>query len=169
LPTDFTSDSKGFEGLTHVERNGQGYLLALCEGNRCKGGRAGRKPGGGRIHVFQRHADGWVHVAELRLPRTTAFADYASFDIQDGRVALLSQESSAVWVGTLDAADWTFVDAGVVHQLPRGVGGRVEYCNAEGVAWLAPNQIAVVSDKRKNDQPKRCLKKDQSLHVFQIA
>jgi hypothetical protein len=53
--------------------------------------------------------------------------------------------------------------------LPRGAKGAVVYCNAEGVAWLAPNQIAVVSDKKKIDQHRRCEKKDQSLHVFQIG
>lgn len=169
LPLDFAVDNKGFEGLTYVERNGQGYLLALCEGNRCKGGTAGRKPGGGRVHVFRRRPDGWDHVAELRLPKSVAFTDYASFDINDGRVVVLSQESSEVWVGTLDADAWKFVDEGGVHQLPRRGGGSVEYCNAEGVAWLAPNQIAVVSDKRKDAQRKQCQKKDQSLHVFQIA
>ena len=58
---------------------------------------------------------------------------------------------------------------GPCTELPRGAGGAVEYCNAEGVAWLAPNQIAVVSDKRKKTQHKRCVNKDQSLHVFQIV
>ena len=170
MPLDFAGDNKGFEGVGYVERDGQGFfLLALCEGNRCKGGAAGRKPGGGRIHVFQRRPEGWEHAAELRLPKSVAFTDYASFDIKDGQVVVLSQESSAVWVGALDAAAWKFVGEGAVHQLPRGAGGSVEYCNAEGVAWLAPNQIAVVSDKRKKSQHKRCATKDQSLHVFQIV
>jgi len=53
---DFPLDrpNKGLEGLTCVQRRGRTYLLGLCEGNRCQGGAAGRVPGGGRIHVFQR-------------------------------------------------------------------------------------------------------------------
>ena len=53
---DFPLDrpNKGLEGLTCVHRDGQAYLLGLCEGNRCKGGAEGRVPGGGRIHVFRR-------------------------------------------------------------------------------------------------------------------
>ena len=53
---DFTLEraNKGIEGLACVVRNGETYLLGLCEGNHCKGGDAGRQPGGGRIHVFRR-------------------------------------------------------------------------------------------------------------------
>ena len=53
---DFALDrpNKGLEGLACIERAGQPLLLGLCEGNRCKGGASGRRPGGGRIQVFAR-------------------------------------------------------------------------------------------------------------------
>ena len=46
--------NKGLEGLTCLRRNGRTCLLAMCEGNRCRGGSAGRRPGGGQIQVFTR-------------------------------------------------------------------------------------------------------------------
>jgi hypothetical protein len=55
-PVDFTFESgnKGFEAIVHVRRNSKDYVLALCEGNKCKGGAKGRKPGGGRVLLFEK-------------------------------------------------------------------------------------------------------------------
>ena len=39
----FDDDNKGFEGLEHLRRGKEEYLLALCEGNKCRGGQQGRK------------------------------------------------------------------------------------------------------------------------------
>jgi hypothetical protein len=66
---DFPLDqpNKGLEGLTCVHRDGQTYLLGLCEGNRCKGGAEGRVPGGGRIQVFRRGRRNWDRVGKIRL------------------------------------------------------------------------------------------------------
>ena len=41
-------------------------------------------------------------------------------------------------------------------------------CNPEGVTWLGNDRLAVVSDKWKADQPKRCTRKDQSVHIFRL-
>jgi hypothetical protein len=30
------------------------------------------------------------------------------------------------------------------------------YCNLEGMTWLGNGRLAVVSDRGKNDQPRRC-------------
>jgi len=54
LPFRLPDAGKGMEGLTCVVRDGVTYLPAICEGNRCEGGTAGRRPGGGRIQVFTR-------------------------------------------------------------------------------------------------------------------
>lgn len=167
LPFDLDRANKGFEGLACVQRDGDDYVLALCEGNWCKGGQEGRQPGNGRIQIFRRAA-GWHHVAELALPPAAAFTDYSSIDVRDERVAILSQESSQLWVGQLSQTDWTFLDAGVVYGLPGGRRAKPLYCNAEGVSWLAPDLIAVVSDRMKKDDPRRCARKDMSVHVFRI-
>jgi hypothetical protein len=168
LPYDFASDNKGFEGLVWLERDGDEFVLALCEGNRCKGGREGREPGNGWIQVFRRVARGWEYVDRLTIPATAQFADYASIAVRDGCVAVLSQESSLLWLGTLADAGWAFVDEGAIFALPRDAEGEVIHCNAEGVAWLASGRVAVVSDRRKKDGPKRCAKKDQSITIFDL-
>ena len=153
LPFDFDSENKGFEGLAYLRRDGDDYLLALCEGNGCRGGREGRRPGNCRIQIFRRDGRGWTH---------------AGLDVRDGQVAVLSQASSKLWIGVFRPSSWGFVDEGVVYLLPLDVDGDPIYCNAEGVAWSAPDRVAVASDRRKPDEPKRCRHKQQSLHIFGI-
>ena len=38
------SSNKGLEGLSCIQRDGETFLLGLCEGNKCKSGAAGRTP-----------------------------------------------------------------------------------------------------------------------------
>ena len=55
LDFDFDENSnKGFEGLSWINRAGKEYLLVLCEGNDCCGGKKGKKPGNGRIQIFEK-------------------------------------------------------------------------------------------------------------------
>ena len=138
LPFAFASDNKGFEGLAVIHRADHDYLLALCEGNRCQGGRVGQQAGHGRIQLFQRDPQGWQHVHTIKLPKAVRFTDYASLDIRDGQVAVLSQQSSQVWLGTLDLTTWEFVDAGMVWHLPRDAKGETTYCHAEGDLVVGP-------------------------------
>jgi hypothetical protein len=159
---------KGLEGLTCVRRDGHAYLLGLCEGNRCKGGAEGRVPGGGRVQVFRRGDSQWDHVATIRLPETVLFHDYSGIALADGRIAVLSQESSALWIGNLAPDSWEFTDAGMSYALPRSADGSIVYGTAEGVSWMAPNQVVMVSDKAKPHQDPRCRAKDQSIHIFRI-
>jgi uncharacterized protein YjiK len=168
LPFGFAGDNKGFEGLAYVRHDDQDYLLALCEGNRCRGGAAGRKHGKGRIQRFRRDSEGWTHQGSIKLPPTARFTDYSSLAIRDDRVAVLSQESAQIWLGTLDLTTWRFVDNGSVWELPRDERGRTRYCNAEGVAWIAPDLLVIVSDKRKSVDSRRCVHKDQSIHIVRL-
>ncbi len=49
----------GFEGIQYVPtEDGDGWLLGLCEGNFCKGGREGREAGNGRIIASKLHREG---------------------------------------------------------------------------------------------------------------
>src|SRR5262245_56984289 len=57
----FKSSNKGFEAVAQVRRSNQDYVLALCEGNKCKSGSKGRKPGGGRVQVFEKKRKRWAH------------------------------------------------------------------------------------------------------------
>ncbi len=161
--------NKGMEGITYVCRDGQDYVLCMCEGNKCKSGRAGRKPGGGRIHIFQRGKNQWKHAGVIKLPPSVLFKDYACLDVDGNQVAVVSQRSAALWIGAFQESGWDFVDEGVIYPFPKNEKGKVVYGNVEGVGWITPTQIVVVSDKYKpGEQPSRCRAKDQSIHVFNL-
>lgn len=167
---DFPLDrpNKGLEGLTCVHREGQAYLLGLCEGNRGKGGAAGRVPGDGRVQVFRRGRRDWDHVAKIRLPETVLFTDYSGIAVDGDRIAVVSQESSALWIGRLAPDSWQVTAADASYALPRDADGSIVYGTAEGVSWMAPDHVVMVSDKAKPDQDRRCRAKDQSIHIFRI-
>jgi hypothetical protein len=160
--------NKGFEGLACVRRAGQRYLLGLCEGNRCKDGQAGRQPGGGRIQVFAKDGKRWGHVDTIRLPPSLPFKDYSGMALAGERLCVVSQESSALWVGHLSPSQWRVTDDGGVYQLPRDADGKRLYGNVEGVSWLSDTHVVLVSDKAKCDQKRRTRSKDQSIHVFEL-
>lgn len=165
----FKHKNKGLEGLACVYLGDQLYLLGLCEGNKCKGGATGRKPGHGRIQVFERGKDKWTHVKTLRLPKALRCEDYASLDVIGNRIAVVSQASSLLWLGTFKDQHGNFKDPGKVYRFPENHKHRCVYCNVEGIAWLSPDLIMAVSDKRKSGkQAKRCRRKDQSIHIFRI-
>jgi hypothetical protein len=171
-PVDFTfeSSNKGFEAAAHVRRNDQDYLLALCEGNKCKCGDKGRKPGGGRVQVFEKRKKRWLHSGTIALPTTVPFVDYSGMSIDHGWVAIVSQVNSMLWVGQFDEADWSWRDAGQLYEFPRSDDGSIRYGNIEGVSWITRTRIVTVSDsrKQKNQPDERLAEKDQSIHIFDI-
>jgi len=171
-PVDFTfkSSNKGFEAAAHVRRNDKDYLLALCEGNKCKCGDMGRKPGGGRVHVFEKRREHWRHSRAIALPATVPFVDYSGMSINNGCVAIVSQVNSMLWVGQFDEVGWTWRDAGQLYEFPRSDNGTIRYGNIEGVGWITRTRIVAVSDRRKKkNQPDKGLsEKDQSVHIFDI-
>jgi hypothetical protein len=171
-PVEFTfkSSNKGFEAIAHVRRSGQDYVLALCEGNKCKCGSKGRKPGGGRVQVFEKKRKRWAHCGTVALPTTVPFVDYSGMSIDHGRVAIVSQVNSMLWVGQFDEAGWTWRDDGQLYEFPRSECGKIRYGNIEGVAWISRARIVTVSDRRKKrNQPDKGLsEKDQSVHIFDI-
>ena len=167
---DFPLDrpNKGLEGLTCVHREAQTYLLGLCEGNRCQAGAAGRIPGGGRVQVFHRGRRHWDRVGKIRLPETVLFEDYSGIAVSGDRIAVTSQASSALWLGNLAPSGWQVTGPGTCYALPRDGDGSILYGTAEGVSWIAPGQLVMVSDKAKPEQDHRCRAKDQSIHIFRI-
>lgn len=166
----FQSSNKGFEAAAHVRRNDQDYLLALCEGNKCKCGNKGRQPGGGRVQVFEKKRKRWAHSATIALPTTVPFVDYSGMSLDRGRVAIVSQVNSMLWVGQFDEASWEWRDAGKLYEFPRTDAGAIRYGNIEGVGWITPTRVVTVSDRRKKkSQPDESLsEKDQSVHIFDI-
>jgi len=161
LHTKFEKANKGFEGLEHLWRGRREYLYALREGNHGKGGRHG----GGRVDVFARTRDGgWEAVNSVRLPKEADFEDYAALAYRFQQIAVVSQASARVWVARIDEKSRSVVrESGEIYRFP-----SKNYGNVEGIAWLTPDTIVAVSDRRSADQPDRFAKKDQSLHVFRI-
>ncbi|WP_433293476.1 hypothetical protein ACQP2F_30710 [Actinoplanes sp. CA-030573] len=138
--------NKGMEGLEVVRRDGVPYLLTLHEEE-------------GPM-VFRRGRRNWHPEARMDIP---GLADYAAVALAGDRLAVVSQESAALWTGHLDPAAWS-VDAGRIDHFPRG------YCTVEGVAWIAPDRVVTVSDRAKRDsQPAYCQVEEECLQIFDLA
>jgi hypothetical protein len=163
----FEKRNTGFEGLGAVRWGKQDYLLALCEGNRCRAGRKGSRPGGGRIHVLQRSGTLWKPVARIKLPRTVKFEDYSAVALRGRRIAVLSQQSARLWIGTL-RFDWTIAGEGETFAFPGTKNGKIKYRTLEGLCWLTDRSFVCVSDLSKRHHTKRHRKTDQSIHVFKL-
>lgn len=164
----FKSPNKGFEALAHVRRNDRDYALALCEGNKCQGGGKGRQPGNGRIQLFEKKKKRWSHFGTVKLPKSVGFVDYSGMGLDNGCVAVVSQENSMLWIGMFEESTWDWRDEGRIYEFPRTPAGEIRYGNIEGVSWITPRRIVTVSDRRKNDQPEHFADTDQSIHVFDI-
>jgi len=169
LSTDvaFTDANRGFEGLALVQSPQGERLLALCEGNRCQDDVDSE--GFGQIHVLAPSAGALTSVASLAVPMRARFHDFADLAVRlrsdgDYDVAIVSQLSSALWLGRLSTTTWQWAGDGVVYGFPRTSGGLAQYCNVEGVAFLGDNKIAIASDKSDGTPP--CNDKDESLSVF---
>ena len=142
--------NKGVEGLAVVRHDGRALLLGLCEA------------GGARVPVFAETDDRWERIATIRLPM--AFADYSGVAVAGDRIAVVSQESSALWLGRLDQRTWT-VDEGDVHKFPRDDDGRPRFSAVEGVAFLGPDRIVVATDRTRG-RPHNGT--EQSVAVFDL-
>jgi len=153
----FEKVNRGFEGLGHARLRGRELLYALREG--------GTKRGGARIDVFVRaRTSGWVPSHKIRLPSLSAFRDFAALAYRDRRVAIVSQESARLWVARIDERARAVIRGSeAIYRFPSR-----SYGNVEGIAWLSADTLVAVSDRRKLDQPSRCAKKDQSIHIFRI-
>ena len=90
--------------------------------------------------------------------------------IDNGRIAIVSQVNSMLWIGQFDEAGWKWRNSGQLYEFPRSKRRAIRYGNIEGVGWLTPSSIVTVSDRRKKkDQPDdRLSEKDQSVHIFAI-
>ncbi len=168
LDFEFESENKGFEAVCHVRREGKDYVLGLCEGNKCKSGKAGRIPGNGRVQLFAKKKKKWEHCNTINLPQSVMFRDYSGMTIDEYRVAVVSQEDSLLWIGVFEEDSWDWRDEGQTYSFPRTDDGDILYANVEGVAWLTRSRLVAVSDRKKSDQAEAFEEKDQSIHVFDL-
>ena len=164
----FKKRNTGLEGIVALRWKGKDYLLALCEGNRCRAGRAGRKGGRGRIHVLVRKRRHWESIACIKLPRSVDFEDYSAVALRGDRIAVVSQMTSRLWIGRLRRDTWTIAGAGRIYDLPRTKKGKIRYCTVEGLCWLSDSTFVAVSDLVKHYHSNRCHDTDQSIHIFAL-
>jgi hypothetical protein len=179
---EFSSANKGFEGAIRIKtKQGEVYVLGLCEGNFCQGGPKGREPGNGRLIVLKRVEDTMLEgqhfdcVYEtqqvINLPKSVNFVDYSSIARRGDKIAIASQESSRLWVGKIDLVTFEVIDGGHhIYDFPRNDNCEIVYCNIEGIDFINDNMLIAASDQMKSGgrQSFRCLAKDQSVHVFVI-
>jgi hypothetical protein len=164
----FETRNTGLEGLAAVRWKGRDYLLALCEGNRCRAGRRGHAGGGGRIQVLVRKGGMWVPIARIKLPHTVDFEDYSAVSLRGDRIAVISQRTSRLWIGKLQRGTWTIAGRGRIYDFPRTKHGDPKYCTLEGLCWLSDRTFVLVSDLIKPAYRRGCSKTDQSIHLFAL-
>ena len=157
-----SNNNKAFEGIAWVYRGGEDYLLGLVEGT-------------GKIAVIKKTSGDWVLVDSITLPSNVTFTDYSDIAVKGDTVAILSQEDSQFWLGTLSSTSWSITGPGTVYEFPTGdvngnvgPGGLVLYGNAEGISFISDGQVVICSDKAKSSQPSYQQFKDQSVHIFSL-
>ena len=164
----FGDSNKGFEGVAWLRRNNTDYLLALCEAGDCGTQTGTEYPG--RIRILAQSGSSWVSQGYMRICTDSSctsgpFSDYSDIALRpmpDGsvKVAVTSQESKALWVGTLSASSWS-LSGGTVYSFPGS-----SYCNVEGVTFLSNTRFAMVSDMTSSGGG--CNDKDESVHIFDL-
>jgi len=163
----FANPNRGFEGLALVQSQDGPRLLALCEGNRCLDDVDSE--GLGQIQILALREGALTSVGSLAVPARARFHDFSDLTVRaradgDYDVAVVSQVSSALWLGRLSTSLWQFVGDGQVYGFPRTSQGLTQYCNVEGVAFLDQNKVVIASDKSDGTAP--CNDKDESISVF---
>jgi hypothetical protein len=111
----------------------------------------------------------WEPTKTIEVPPSADFRDYAgmAYNYETQKLAILSQEESAIWVGDFNGDELEFASQeGITLYLPRDNHCQVIYCNAEGISWIDHFRIVIASDKAKSNQPFWCDAKDQSIHLF---
>jgi hypothetical protein len=173
---EMTHENKGIEGLQFWDAGDKGkYLLAICEGNHCEGGRKGRDSGNGRVLVAKLNEDGngnetcsWEVEKVVKVPATADFIDYSGMSFRGDRFGIISQENSAMWVGDFDFDKMEFSSDGEVYYFPRDNECNMVYCTVEGLDWIDDDRIIVTSDRSKADQKFVCASHDQAVAVFML-
>ncbi len=160
----FDQQNHGFEGLCAVRWKDCDYLLAL--GHRRP--RPGRKPDGGQIYVLKRAGTVWKPIAQIALPPGVKFKNHSTVSLRGSQIAVISQQTSRLWIGTLKFGNWTISDPGAVYDFPRTKKGNPKYGALEGLCWRSPGSFVLVSGLCGRDDAKRCRKREQSIHVFRI-
>ena len=152
--------NKGVEGLGYLEVEGRRWLAALCETGKCDDRDRGR--------LILRDEEGAL--SHVDLPKGLDFEDFSGLAIREDRLAVVSQETSRVWIG------WALMDedgeldlvTDEVYDLPRQRDGDVDFCTVEGLDWFDSETLVAVSDLEKGGQAKRCENHAERIHFFDV-
>ena len=164
--------NKGLEGLSCVRRDGKTYLLGLCEGNRCRGGAAGRRPGGGRIQVFAARAArvGARRHDQAAARRCGSRTTAAWRSTATGCASCRRRPRRCGSAGCAPSA-WEVVDDGTRVRVPHATrDGRSCLLQRRGrvLAVGDRGRGGLRQGRSRTAQHARCRAKDQSIHVFAI-
>lgn len=143
----FPASNSALEGLAYLNET---HLVAMGEKD------------GGKVYVLEKRDASWHTVTSLLLPAT--FADYADIGLlarSDGSwsMAVVSQESAKVWLGRLAVEPYRIDGSGTIYAMDP------KYCELEGIAFLDPSTLVMVSDKSSDGA---CKDEDESVHIFAI-
>ena len=160
LAWDLEAVNKGIEGLGFVDIDGERFLAALCESGKCDDRSRGR--------LLLRGADG--DLTRVDLPKGLDFEDFSGLAIRGQRIAVVSQESSMLWIGSVfrDADGELDTETEDLLRLPRQRDGDVDFCTVEGIDWLDDTTLVAVSDLEKRGQPGRCEDHAERIHFLSI-
>ena len=169
---EFEGDSKGFEGAIALrDTNNELVVLGLCEGNHCSEKRKFDVGHGEFVAMKKKKGTQdngttspclWETIRKIKIPSSAKFRDYSAATMDDkGRVAISTQEDSAVWIGQLLGRDeatglWDLdklefdPKIGEVYQFPKNDKCETVYCNVEGIHWINNEMLMAVSDKMKS-------------------
>lgn len=165
LPLDNINTNKGLEGAAIIHRNSRTFLFGLCEGKNCNSDDSKDAPGQGMIQIFEKNNNDWKVYGAIKLPIEVNFRDFSDISVQHNRIAVVSQKSAKIWLGLLheDKDTWTLTHLNTYRFPTRK--NKIEYCNVEGIDWIAENQLVLVSDMASK---KRCKPKEMMIHIFEI-
>ncbi|KAF5829168.1 hypothetical protein DUNSADRAFT_16482 [Dunaliella salina] len=176
------AENKGWESIVYFDgQKGERFLMGLCESNYCKSSSGkdapGTERGNGRL-VLSQFVEGdeetkgchWDVLKVIHLPKEADYAGIAFNDFGHGkRVAVVSQEDAAVWVGEFDWTRMEFVGEGEIQHFPRNSHCDQIYCNVEGVTWLDDERFIFATDASKSKQGHECMSHDQSVVIAALS
>ncbi len=168
----FPLESKhGFEGIAVYTLENKNYFILLLE----KETSHPKIPQKGNLLILEEHPKlGLIEYAFYSLSHI-GFKDYSDIAIKQNKVAIVSQKSSAVWIGEWDYKIHKPIH-GKAYKFPlvdekgKFEGGfQKGYCNVEGVSWVSEKTLVFVSDRQKKHKRKEvCAFKEEMLHIFEI-
>ncbi|MCB1178276.1 MAG: hypothetical protein KDK36_11895 [Leptospiraceae bacterium] len=160
------SRRKGMEGISYFRNNTGEYLALLCEKAKCSKR--------GNVLILKKEKSFWKEVSAFKF-KVKGMKDYSDISIKEDKVAIVSQQSSSLWIGKMNSINFQFTDGKLYHFPKVNTNGEFSkeankktYCAVEGVTWVDEKKLAMVSDQTKKDKSGFCHLKDEMLHIFTI-